>query len=137
MGRSKERPKAYGPPRTTTTTPNAPPGYLLPRGWGSGGAGGGSEGGGGRRRGQFAKLPKMKRFGGVVFFDLDYRFTMRVFDFVWCHINTTGILQGEEGVFQDSGGRGAGAGGFVQRPGSRGARKEVRRKTRQSASEFR
>lgn len=34
-------------------------------------------------------------------------------------------LQGEEGLLQDSGGRGAGAWGFIQRPRSSGAWKEV------------
>lgn len=45
--------------------------------------------------------------------------------FFSCTIKAIVAPQGEEGVFQDSGGRSAGAGGFVQRPGSCGAGKEV------------
>lgn len=45
------------------------------------------------------------------------------------HVEASVTLQGEEGLFQDSGGRGAGARGFVQRPRSSGAWEEVQMHT--------
>lgn len=86
--------------------------------------------------GNFPNSKILKVMGRLCIFVFDYRFAITFFDYRSCHINAVVVLQGEEGVFQDFGGRGAGAGGFVQRPGSGGARKEVLRTTHQSASQF-